>query len=377
MRATTTPQYLVRMIRRAPPPVSEVVSGSTPVVSFGDLERARVATLGINPSAREFLDGGQLLSGQSRRLATLPSLGTNDTASFSDEQVAAVLDDCYAYFDPDRNPYRRWFDPLDEILRSVSVSYYDRTACHLDLVQWATEPVWGQIASPQSRRMLLDDGVPHLRAQLKHGGVALVLLNGRQVLEHVQSEGLASLERNGSLTEGAKSCALYSGWSGPTRVLGWSTNLQSSFGVTRAFRQRLAGWVKEMGAMMSGNIDIEPGGHIARGTTVRSKPELVHLLDRWLEQSDAPTVGDVGAFGGSACVRVELGEHTVVLNADTRRQAVEEYLRDARSRGAGASWVVVANRRGRLNKVNFRDDGADTPGWYCYLTKDAAVECQL
>jgi hypothetical protein len=44
---------------------------------------------------------------------------------------------------PDRNPYRRWFDPLDQALRAAfGVSYYAGTACHLDLVQWATTPVW-------------------------------------------------------------------------------------------------------------------------------------------------------------------------------------------------------------------------------------------
>ena len=35
-----------------------------------------------------------------------------------------------------RNSYRRWFDPLDRVLRaSVGASYYERGACHLDLVQ--------------------------------------------------------------------------------------------------------------------------------------------------------------------------------------------------------------------------------------------------
>jgi hypothetical protein len=64
-----------------PVPVSEVVTGSTPVVAFGDPRNASVATLGINPSWHEFLaEDGSLLSGSKRRLATLTSLNAKDTA---------------------------------------------------------------------------------------------------------------------------------------------------------------------------------------------------------------------------------------------------------------------------------------------------------
>ena len=34
----------------------DVVYGSTPVVSFGDFTKAKVATIGINPSSLEFMD---------------------------------------------------------------------------------------------------------------------------------------------------------------------------------------------------------------------------------------------------------------------------------------------------------------------------------
>jgi hypothetical protein len=64
------------MVQRLPPPGAPVVAGSTPVVSFGDPLRTRIATLGINPSRKGFLDDqGQLLAGARRRLATLDSIG--------------------------------------------------------------------------------------------------------------------------------------------------------------------------------------------------------------------------------------------------------------------------------------------------------------
>jgi hypothetical protein len=79
-----------------------------------------------------------------------------------------VVADCAAYFQ--RNPYRRWFDPLDELLRAgVGASFYDGTACHLDLVQWATDPVWGQMSDERARRRK-----PWLRIQ---AGASEVVLN--------------------------------------------------------------------------------------------------------------------------------------------------------------------------------------------------------
>ena len=54
----------------------EVIGWGCPVPFFGHLESAQLATVGINPSNREFvgIDGNEL-AGQDRRLPTLDSLG--------------------------------------------------------------------------------------------------------------------------------------------------------------------------------------------------------------------------------------------------------------------------------------------------------------
>jgi hypothetical protein len=128
------PDYIEQRIRRRAPAGASVVPGSTPVVAFGNSQMASVATLGLNPSRIEFLDErtGQELVGTSRRLATFASLGTSDLSTAPDAIVAQVLDDCNSYFE--RNPYRRWFDQLMPVLEACGASYYDRSACHLDLV---------------------------------------------------------------------------------------------------------------------------------------------------------------------------------------------------------------------------------------------------
>ena len=57
-------EYVATRLRQEPPRGAPVVPGSTPVVAFGDPTRAAVATLGINPSWKEFLHSdGRLRAG--------------------------------------------------------------------------------------------------------------------------------------------------------------------------------------------------------------------------------------------------------------------------------------------------------------------------
>jgi hypothetical protein len=130
---TNVPPYIVEPLRATVPHSSSVVLGSTPVVAFGECRSARVATLGLNPSRQEFLDqNGRELTGADRRFETLRSLGATRLEDAGDSTIRRVFDGCCGYFF--RNPYRRWFDQLENIIRPLGASYYDGSACHLDLV---------------------------------------------------------------------------------------------------------------------------------------------------------------------------------------------------------------------------------------------------
>ena len=112
----------------------------------------------------------------------------------------------------------------------------------------------------------------------------------------------------------------------------------------------------------------DANGHILNGTKVTGKAELVRLLEAWLRVSGTPTIGSIGTFGRKPCIFIALaGGLTAMLNSDTKRVAIEEFVKDAGANGAEKPWSVVQNRLGRLNKLAFRADGAETPGWYCYL----------
>ncbi len=360
------PGHVVAMVRRTAPADCHVIPGSTPVVAFGDPRTAEVATLGINPSRVEFCGkDGQLLTGDQRRLATTASLGLIDLAHATDEQVHQVVADCAGYFS--RNPYMSWFGHLNKVLGlGCDVSYLDGTACHLDLVQWATDPVWGQLPKPPQEQ-LLADGVPHLQAQLTHDNIRLVLLNGAQVISHVQAVGLVRLEQVGSLPYPAGTTKLVQGTAAGVRFLGWSVNIQSNPGANAAsFLTELGAWIRKQNERAAGaeGPDIQPDGALPRGLHLSGLAELRSRLSAWLQGTDDDTIGDVGSFGGTPWMHVDLGGQHIVLNADTKRTAVAAFLQVAEP-----VLQVVANRRGVVNKVVFRPDGTPTPGWYAYTAQ--------
>lgn len=234
------PDYIDRRIRRPIPLDASVVAGSTPVVSFGNSRTATVATLGLNPSRVEFLDrNGNELAGDDRRLATHSSLGTANLAKAPTHVVAQVLADCNDYFN--RNPYRRWFDQLEIVLNGCGTSYYNGTACHLDLVQWATDPTWGRLQSKLVRRQLLDADAAFLTEQLSSENIRLLLVNGSGVIRQLnRSLSIEFTEHDPIIGYGHHDTRLFTGTvSGGTHVVAWSTNLQSSFGVSTDLKTEL------------------------------------------------------------------------------------------------------------------------------------------
>jgi hypothetical protein len=245
--AETPPDYIEARIRQHPPEGIPIVYGSTPVIAFGDVRKSLVATLGWNPSKLEFLgNDGRELVGNERRLETLASIHEPDLARASDESVRRVFRACNTYFK--RRPYR-WFSSLEKVLKHVGASYYDGSACHLDLVQWATDPVWGKLSRTHQSQLLKAD-LPFLNQQLSQENIRVLLLNGR---------GIVSAYRellHGTLLEssipGHSRLSLFTGHdSRGFMVIGWNINLQSSFGVSNYEIEAIGSAVRERFAIES------------------------------------------------------------------------------------------------------------------------------
>jgi hypothetical protein len=204
-----------------------------------------VASLGINPSSVEFVDrDGVLLAGKKRRLATAESLGLADDGVLDEVAGRAVIDDCASYFD--RRPYRRWFNPLDRVLRAgLGVSYWHGTVSHLDLVQWATRPVWSRL-DDTTRRRLLEADLPFLHRQLTGGGWRVVVVNGRAVMDWVERVGLVAWTEIAHLS-GPPSARVCVGEGDGVLFVAWSCNLQSQHGAL-ALAPQLSLLLAQLGA---------------------------------------------------------------------------------------------------------------------------------
>lgn len=253
---------LLTLINRLDGPAlseTNVIPWGSPVPSFGDLSRSRVATLGLNPSNREFVDvKGKELDGKTRRFHTLKSLGLARWSNAEARHLQLIMDSCRAYFF--RNPYDGWFKKLDHLISGTKASYYDASAkaCHLDLIPYATACKWTGLTR-QQRASLLAAAGDTLGLLLRESPVRLLILNGNSVVDQFQNIAGICLEkkamRDWSLPRQSQSDVTGFAYKGVVGnllgvrfrheilVLGFNHNIQSSFGVTTQVRAAIRRWI--------------------------------------------------------------------------------------------------------------------------------------
>ncbi|MDQ2935808.1 MAG: hypothetical protein M3R49_12705 [Chloroflexota bacterium] len=117
----------------------------------------------------------------------------------------------------------------------------------------------------------------------------------------------------------------------------------------------------------------DTSGHLPEGLIVAGKAELVRILERWLEASDAQTIGDIEKrLKITPWLFADVGDHRIRVNADTRREAVARFVRintpDLRL------WPVVVNNRGTVNKVLQSPDRERVKYWNAYLVRPVPAE---
>lgn len=239
--------------------VEELISWGCPVLSFGNLELAKIATIGLNPSNREFVDkDGNELNGENRRFPTLQSFGLRTWREAKEEHLNMILTFCYEYFD--RNPYDGWFKKLDHIISGASMSYYFpfSNACHLDLIPYATSSKWMDLTITQ-RNKLLETNSDSLGMLLRESNIKVLILNGQTVVDGIVKMTNVELEKipMPEWTLPRKSGSGVSGFAyrgkideisetklkNPIYVLGYNHNIQSSFGVTNEVLSSIRTWI--------------------------------------------------------------------------------------------------------------------------------------
>jgi hypothetical protein len=241
-----------------------VLDWGCPVPYFGEIGRATIATVGINPSNREFVDErGIELKGHGRRFPTRQHLGIESWASASSLDVRTIVTACSSYFRA--NPYTRWFGVLEGVVGACGASYYpepDRLgACHIDLIPFATAVKWGEI-SGSTQRMLLERCGGAVGGVIQDSLVTTLILNGRSVVRQFEVlAGIKLFERpqpTWNLCRDSGSDVLGLSYEGfvedvggvdlgrRIQVVGYNHNLQSSFGVSRSTIDAIMAWLRRM-----------------------------------------------------------------------------------------------------------------------------------
>ena len=240
---------------------ANVIKWASPVPSFSDLSTSRVASIGINPSNREFVDhSGVELEGPSRRFHTLNSLRIRSWSEADARHIDLIVQSCREYFI--HNPYDRWFKRLDFVVSGANASYYSRAekACHLDLIPYATNCKWTELTLPQ-QSWLLSAARGTLGPLLRDSPIRILILNGKSVVREFQDMAGANLDSSEMLSwslprrttrnvKGVSYTGVISSMDGvelgrSVLVLGFNHNLQSSFGVTNGVVRSIRQWIAE------------------------------------------------------------------------------------------------------------------------------------
>lgn len=220
-------QKIIERILEPYPQNSHIVKNSTPVIAFGNPLTARVATVGINPSSAEFLKNGKILPIGQKRLEDFDSLGITSANQLNQDLAEKILAASNSYFQ--NNPYMQWFGDFEEnVLRNLSSSYLTGDACHLDLIQWPTDPVWGSIKDKTIKSSLLKNDLEFLSYLLALKNIKVIFLGSSIVYNQlkkakiIDAQIVKKFEYN-TTTNKKRTINFYKGTSNSgALVLGWS-----------------------------------------------------------------------------------------------------------------------------------------------------------
>lgn len=237
----------------------DVINWAAPIPYFGDPCKATIATVGLNPSDREFVSSeGTELTDSARRFHTLASLELTSWNELAPAQLESIHTSCTEYFS--RNPYDAWFKPLDLLLRGTNDSFYSPLfhACHLDLIPYATGIKWAFL-KPWQRESLLTISASFLGQVLKYSPIKMLVLNGKAVVENFERATGTSFHKepmeswslprkngnhiSGFSYEGKISRMADIDLGRDVYILGYNHNIQSSYGVTSSVRTSIQEWI--------------------------------------------------------------------------------------------------------------------------------------
>jgi len=254
-------EYINKLLKETEIEYAKIIPWSTPVYSFGNIQNSKLATLGINPSNREFENlKGEELVGYNRRFHTLNSLNISKWAQIDHDKTIQIKMLCDEYFQ--RNPYDQWFKKLDYLISGSSYSYYfpSNEACHLDLIPFATSEKWSDLKIEQ-QNFLLKKSSNFLGDLIKNSNIEYLILNGSSVIKNFEAitnvKFSKELIQNWSLNRRKGKPVRGYSYEGEInkigkielnreiKILGFNHNIQSSYGITNDVQKSIRSWISK------------------------------------------------------------------------------------------------------------------------------------
>lgn len=165
----------------------------------------------------------------------------SSNADATDSQVEAIYQRCISYFDDQERAYWNWFKRLEWIIQPLGgASYLDGSACHLDLVQWATDPVWSGIKDQELRTRLASEDLQFLLGQLAAPQLEVAYLNGAQVAKVLGSLNLLE-SRRATFRDGTR-WFFYKGKHESTAIVGCSAFIQNAH-IRKEDKEAFNAWI--------------------------------------------------------------------------------------------------------------------------------------
>jgi hypothetical protein len=100
-----------------------------------------------------------------------------------------------------------------------------------------------------------------------------------------------------------------------------------------------------------------------------TKAQFHQRLRSWFEKNtDDAVVGPENVDGRSRWIHIRDGSNMFVLHADTKRDAVDHYLRIVARYGDDLQWTIAPSQRGKPTAVVHGSEQCRLKSFYLYLT---------
>jgi len=99
------------------------------------------------------------------------------------------------------------------------------------------------------------------------------------------------------------------------------------------------------------------------------KREFHSRLRRWISETDDATIGPEHVDGRTNWLFVRDGDALFGLHADTRREAVERYLKLVAVHGENLVWKIVPSQRKKMTAVAYGPLAIRTKSFYLYVVE--------